>query len=104
VRGNVVDMAVGIIVGAAFNGVVSIARTRRHDAAPGPVDRGRGLRQPLRRLARGHARRALTPRSPPPRPRALAVEEAGFYPTDYAVSYDAASATYDIVMDLTERQ
>lgn len=36
VKGNVVDMAVGVIVGGAFGKIRHIARQRRHHAARRP--------------------------------------------------------------------
>ena len=57
VKGNVVDMAVGIIIGGAFGTIVKSSRRRRHHAAHRSAPRRRGLRQSLPR-PEGRRRRA----------------------------------------------
>ena len=45
VKGNAIDMAVGIVIGAAFGKIVTLARQGHHDAAAGPAAGERGFLQ-----------------------------------------------------------
>ena len=51
-RGNVMDLAVGIVIGAAFTTVVNLLRHRPADAAHGPPARQGGFRQSVRQPQR----------------------------------------------------
>lgn len=52
-RGNVVDMAVGIIIGGAFGKIGFVAGSRRHHASDRTVDRGSQLHR-----SQDHARKS----------------------------------------------
>ena len=53
-RGNVIDLAVGVIIGAAFGKVVTSAGQRPHHAADRHGPRPGGFRQPVRGAERRH--------------------------------------------------
>ena len=55
-RGNVIDLAVGVIIGAAFGKVVDVARDRHHHAADRHGARPRRLQQSVRRAERRDVR------------------------------------------------